>query len=127
MSIANIHLYQIVIVVLAAGMIFQGIKNFSKSGQTFLKLSVRLVVWGGMALVAIFPSFTTILARVIGLEGNINAVILSGFLLIFLMIFKILSALERVEQHVTELTKRDALKEVLEKIENQKKDQQKST
>lgn len=121
MSIANIHLYQIVIVVLAAGMIFQGIKNFSKSGQTFLKLSVRLIVWGGMALVAIFPSFTTVLARVIGLEGNINAVILSGFLLIFLMIFKILSALERLEQHVTELTKRDALKEVSEKIESQKK------
>lgn len=110
----DIHLYQIIVVLISAVMIFTGVKNFirGKSGQTFYKLMVRIIVWGGMSLIAIFPDFTNILARLVGLQGNINAVILSGFLLIFLMIFKLLSALERLEQNLSELTRKEAIKEI---------------
>lgn len=110
----KIHIYQIVVVAISVYMIFSGTKNFirGKSGQTFFKLAVRIFVWGGMSLVAIFPAFTNTLAKLVGLQGNINAVILSGFLLIFLMIFKLLSAIERLEQQISEITRRDALKNI---------------
>lgn len=105
--------YQYVVVAVSSVMLYKGIREFAKreSGQTFLKLLVRLMVWGGMALVAIYPDFTTILARFIGMEGNINAVILTGFLMVFLLIFKLLSAIEKIEQNISELTRREALKE----------------
>lgn len=92
-------------------MLFQGIREFLKreTGQTFLKLAVRLVVWGGMAIVAVYPNSTMIVARFIGIEGNINAVILTGFLLVFLLIFKLLSAIEKIEQNISELTRKEAL------------------
>lgn len=111
----DIHVYQIIVVAVSVFMIFQGTKDFirGKSGQTFYKLLVRIVVWGGMSLIAIFPSFTNLLASAVGLKGNINAVILSGFLLIFLMIFKLLSAIERLEQGLSEVTRKDALKETI--------------
>jgi len=110
----SISPYQVVIVLAAVIMLYQGISNYFKkqSGQTFLKLSIRVIVWGGMALVAIFPDFTNLLAKAIGIEGNINAVILTGFLLVFLMIFKLLSAIEMLEQQISELTRKDALKDV---------------
>jgi len=116
----RIHIYQIIVTVISAFMIFQGIQNFirRKSGQTFLKLGVRFFVWAGMALIAIFPKFTNLLAQIVGLEGNINAVILSGFLLTFLMIFKLLSAIERIEQQISEVTRKEALKEINKKVEN---------
>lgn len=103
--------YQYVVVAVSSVMLYKGIKEFLKreSGQTFLKLLVRLIVWGGMALVAIYPDFTTVLARFIGMEGNINAVILTGFLLVFLLIFKLLSAIEKMEQNISELTRKEAL------------------
>jgi len=109
-----IHLYQIIVVVIAVIMIYQGIIKYVRgtSSQTILKLSVRIMVWGGMALIAIFPNFTNILAKLVGLQGNINAVILSGFILIFLMIFKLLSAIERLEQGLSEVTRKEALKEI---------------
>ncbi len=112
----SIHLYQVIVVVIALLMLVQGVKNFmqGKGGQTLYKLSIRIAVWGGMALIAIFPSFTNFLARIIGLQGNINAVILTAFLLIFLMIFKLLSAIERLEQNISELTRKDALKNIKE-------------
>ena len=110
----KLHIYQIVITLIAAIMIFQGIKNYAKgkSGQTLLKVSVRIVVWGGMAAVALFPTFTNVIANTIGMAGNINAVILTGFILVFLMIFKLLSAIERLEQNVSELTRKDSLEKL---------------
>lgn len=95
-------------------MIYKGIASYIKgeTGQTFLKVSVRVIVWGGMAFIAIFPEFTRIVAKVIGIEGNINAVILTGFLLIFLMMFKLLSAIEKLEQGLSEVTRKEALNEI---------------
>ncbi len=98
-------------------MIYKGISSYIKgeAGQTLLKVSVRVIVWGGMALIAVFPEFTRIVAKIIGIEGNINAVILTGFLLIFLMIFKLLSAIEKLEQGLSEVTRKEALKELNKK------------
>jgi hypothetical protein len=110
----TIHVYQIAISIISAIMIYKGIASYIKgeTGQTFLKVSVRVIVWGGMAFIAIFPEFTRIVAKVIGIEGNINAVILTGFLLIFLMMFKLLSAIEKLEQGLSEVTRKEALNEI---------------
>ncbi len=115
----KIHLYQIVVVVISSVMLFQGIKEFAKreAGQTVLKLLVRLVVWGGMALIAVYPDFTWFLSKVIGIEDNINAVMLTGFLFVFLIIFKLLSAIEKLEQNISEITRKESLHEAHERIE----------
>lgn len=112
----SFHLYQILVALVSAFMLFEGAKNFlrGKKNQTFLKLFVRLVVWGGMAAVALFPGVTFTLAKIIGIEGNINAVILTGFILVFLIIFKLLSAIERLEQNLSELVRKESLKELRE-------------
>lgn len=89
-------------------------KNFfrAKKGQTFLKLFIRIFVWGGMSIIAIYPQITDDVAKIIGMQGNINAVILTGFLLIFLIIFKLLSAIEKIEQQISEVTRKETLKDL---------------
>lgn len=118
----KIHLYQIVVVAISAVMLVTGIKEFIRreTGQTWLKLLVRLVVWGGMALVAVYPEFTSWLARVIGIIDNMNAVIMTGFLFVFVLIFKLLSAIEKIEQNISELTRKEALREAHGQIEEEK-------
>ena len=110
----KIQVYQVVILGISSVMIFQGVKEFFKreTGQTILKLMVRLIVWGGMAVVAVYPNSTIIVAKYLGVVDNINAVIITGFLLIFLIIFKLLSAIEKIEQNISELTRREALSHV---------------
>lgn len=107
----KIQLYQVIVVAISAVMLFQGAKEFFKreAGQTFLKFAVRVIVWGGMGTVAVYPNSTEIVASIFGIEDNINAVIITGFLLVFLIIFKLLSAIEKIEQNVSELTRREAL------------------
>ena len=118
----SLTLYQIIITVISVFMIAQGTMRFLKkeSHQTFLKLFVRIVIWGGMANCSAFPQVTNFIADTIGIKGNINAVILTGFLLVFLMIFKLLSAIERLENQITELTRKESLKS-LDNKENTKK------
>ncbi len=95
-------------------MIYQGFDRFFKKQkqQTFSKLLARIFVWGGMIAIVIYPKISISLAKFIGIEGNINAVILVGFLLIFLIIFKLLNAIERLEQSMSILTRKDALKKI---------------
>lgn len=110
----NIALYQIIIVAFAAVMVGKGFQNYlsHERGQTFLKLLVRIVIWGGMAIVVTFPNVSNTLAELIGIQGNINAVILAGFLSVFLMIFKLLSAIEKLEQQLTDLTRQKTLEQL---------------
>ncbi len=122
--LGGIHLYQVVVVAISSVMLFQGVKEFvsRETGQTVLKLLVRLAVWGGMALIAIYPNFTMFLARVIGIEGNINAVILTGFLFVFLIIFKLLSAIEKIEQNISEITRKQSIHDAHGQIEKLQKE-----
>jgi hypothetical protein len=110
--IFGLQLYQIIIAALSVAMVYQGAAAYIRggAGQTFLKLIVRLIVWGGMGAIVVFPHITNILAHVIGIEGNVNAAILTGFLLIFLIIFKMFSAIEKLEQNISMLTRKEALK-----------------
>ncbi|MFA9261886.1 MAG: DUF2304 domain-containing protein [Undibacterium sp.] len=107
-------IYQLVILFISIYMLYEGVEKFLRhqTGQTFMKLAARAIVWGGMAVIVMFPGLSNNLAHLIGIEGNINAVILTGFILVFLMIFKLLTAIERLEQQVTLFTRKDALKEI---------------
>lgn len=118
----KIQIYQIIVIIVSAVMLFQGTRDFLKreSGQTLLKFSARIIVWGGMGAVAIYPNFTRLVARVMGIEENMNAVMIIGFVLIFLLIFKLLSAIEKIEQNISELTRKEALRDLDKKIGQEK-------
>ena len=123
---AKIHLYQVIVIVISSVMLFQGIKEFvhRETGQTWLKLFVRLIVWGGMGCIAIYPDVTLVFSRFLGIVDNFNAVVLTGFLLVFLLIFKLLSAIEKIEQNVSELVRKDSLQEAGQRISMYEKMQQ---
>ncbi len=108
----SIHPYQIIVVMLAVFIIQQGAVKYLRheNQQTLLKFFVRVVIWGGMATIAAFPTISNSVASLIGIEGNINAVILIGFILVFLMIFKLLSAIETLEQQITSIVRKDAMR-----------------
>ena len=116
--IFSFHLYQIVVATISVVMIYQGLRQYVRreKSQTFLKLFVRLVVWGGMAAITLFPPITNTVAKIIGLQGNVNAAILTGFLLVFLLIFKLLSSIERLEKQLSDLTRKDAIKEIKDNV-----------
>lgn len=117
----SLQLYQVVILALAAYMIYQGGAKFLKqeSGQTALKFAVRVIVWGGMAAITTFPNLSNQVATTIGIEGNINAVILVGFVLVFVILFKLLGIIEQLEREVSEVIRKETLSETYQSRKNQ--------
>jgi len=110
----ELYLYQIIAVSISIVMIYIGISNFvqRKAGQTLFKLIIRLIIWGGVAVIALFPQITNIVANAIGMKGNINAVILISIIFILLMIFKLLSAIENLERQVSDIVRAMALRDI---------------
>lgn len=123
MDSITLHPYQLIILLLSGFMIWQGGSKYLKheDGQTALKFAVRILVWGGMASIATFPNVSNQVADFIGIEGNINAVILVGFILVFLMIFKLLSAIETIEQRISLIVRNHAIAELQSNKRNEQK------
>jgi len=116
--ILHLQFYQFTVLLISVTMLVLGLQKYLRRapGQSLLKIGVRIVVWGGMAVIALFPELSNYVARFIGLEGNVNAVVLIGFLLVFTLIFKILSVVERIEQDISALTRQDALKKFKDRV-----------
>jgi hypothetical protein len=110
-------LYQIIIILVAVVMLIQGTAAYlqKERNQSFLKFLTRLIVWGGMIAIVALPDFTLWLSRGIGIDGNKNAVVLTGFLFVFLILFKLLSTLENLEHQITALVRKDALEKITPK------------
>ena len=118
----NLQLYQFGVLVLSAVMLFFSIRGFviREPGQTLFKFLVRLTVWGGLGVIAIYPNLTRVIARIMGIEDNMYAVIMIGFIFTFLVIFKLLSAIDKIEQNVSELTRKIALKDLDKQLPRKK-------
>jgi len=113
----EINLYQIIGVVVSFPLLFLGVYRFvsRKKGQTLLKLFANLVIWGGILLVSIFPGITDALGDILGVKGAANGIIFLAFLVLFFLIFRLLSALEKVEENLTTVVRRLALKNLKKK------------
>lgn len=111
----HLQLYQIITILLSGIMIFKSLRRFAKreKSYTIVKLGINLIVWGGLTIVMLYPDETTTqAANLLGIEGTLNALILIGFITLLLMIFKLLSAVEKIEKEVTLITRQEALREI---------------
>lgn len=112
--ILDMNLYQYLLLGLSIFMVSREVVAYCsrQAGKTFLKVLIRFIVWGGVGVIAAYPNITIHFARVIGVVDNINAAIITGFVMIFILIFKLMSAIEKIEQNISELTRNDALKQL---------------
>lgn len=114
MSYLNIGIFQILVVILSSYFIFHGvIKYFSgKTGQTFIKLFATLFIWFSILIFSLFPSLPQNISMILGLGSNLNTLIFLGFVMVFLILFKLISIIERIERTITELVRRESLKDL---------------
>lgn len=91
--------------------IFRRILRFirKEQGQSFFKLFSTVIVWGGIAYVGFFPSQARQLSRQFGFGDNLNTLIFFGFVVVFIILFHLLSIVEKSEKLLTEIVRKEAL------------------
>lgn len=80
--------------------------------QSLFKLGTIVGVWLFLLIVVLFPEWVNSVLRKIGLGGDFNTIVLIGFVIVLLLIFKLLSIIEKIERQITEIVRKDALKEL---------------
>lgn len=83
--------------------------------QTVFKLLLTIIIWGGILFTSLFPELVHTVSRNLGLGENLNTLIFFGFVVVFVILFKLLSSFESLERQLTELVRKEALKEIFKK------------
>jgi len=67
------------------------------------------VVWFGVIIVALIPSFASAIADFFGIGRGVDVLIYVAILVLFYLIFRVYVKLEKIEQEVTLLVRKIAL------------------
>ncbi len=102
---------QILISLIAVYFLYNGIHRFFRRerSQTFFKLLMTLVIWLAILLFALFPKLSHLVTKELGFGDNLNTLIFIGFIMLFIIVTKLLTIVERIERNVSEIVRKEAL------------------
>lgn len=77
--------------------------------QTFFKFFANSIIWLSIMLFALFPSQVHLFSERLGFGESLNTFIFIGFVVVFMIIFKIINIIERTERNISEIVRKEAL------------------
>ncbi|EKE18625.1 MAG: hypothetical protein ACD_9C00280G0001 [uncultured bacterium] len=83
--------------------------------QTFFKLFTNNIVWLGILIFSLFPQSTHNISQKLGFGESLNTFIFIGFVIVFMILFKIITMIERIEKNISEIVRKEALDKITEK------------
>lgn len=115
-------IYQILLATIALIFLLGAVSKFLKkeSGQTFFKVLLSTIVWGAIFVFSLLPQSVHTISERLGLGSNLNTLIFIGFVLIFIILFKLLGIIERIERNISELVRKEALLRYVESKHNKR-------
>ncbi len=113
----GLSIFQIVLAAISLIFMINGLFKFLKkeNHQTFFKLLATSVIWGSIFFVALFPALTHTVSEKMGLGENLNTLIFIGFVVIFMILFKLVNIIERIERNISEIVRKEALRKLEKK------------
>ena len=110
-------IFQIIIASVAlAFWINTAIKFFKREkGQTFFKFLASTIIWFSIAVFSLLPSVTHQLSIKLGFGESLNTLIFVGFIIVFMILFKLINIIERIETNISEIVRKEALSRLNDK------------
>lgn len=96
-------------------MVMRAFALFRRGKQTWREFALWVMVWGGIAVIALWPHLLDVLPEFVGIKSGVNLLVFFGFIVLFYGFFRLFSKVEDLEQKLVELNRQQALKEVSQK------------
>ena len=102
----GIKIFAIILAVVSLAWVVQ---RFRRTRRFTIELMAWLVVFSGIGLVVFVPSTTDRFARWLGVSSGFNALTFIAVTTLLLLVFRILSRLQKVERDLTQLIRAYAI------------------
>lgn len=79
---------------------------------SWLEALLWSLLWVVAAVVILLPETTTLVAQLFGVGRGVDAVIYGAITLLFILVFKVFLSLDRMERNLTDIVRKDALKDL---------------
>lgn len=83
-----------------------------KKSQSLVRLAFTYLIWGTIALLSIFPELAHTISETLGLGENLNTLIFIGFVIVFIVIFRLQRSIETLNSTITDLVQKDAVRNI---------------
>ena len=109
----NLEIYQWLAPLIAIYYIIRTFRQYKKGKYSPRNTVIWIIFWFSLMLLALVPdTVANSLAHGLGFKDHINALIFVALGILFLMIFYLSAAINRVENKMTELVRRIALERI---------------
>lgn len=100
----QLEIYQWLAPLLGLTLIFRTIRQYLQRHKGLGQALIWITVWVCIGIIALLPVPTTsAVARFLGFESNVNAIIFAGLGLLYFLIFYLFSSLNRLDNKMTAL------------------------
>ena len=108
---AGLSIFQLLLAAIALAYIVAGaIRFFGRAyHQTLFRFLMGTALWSTVLVFSLFPDVSHFVSVKLGFGENLYTLIFIGFVLVFIALFKLLAAVERLEQSITGIVRNEAL------------------
>ena len=107
-------LIQYVLIIILVAMLVVTIRRAHQGVVPWREAAGWSVLWVAAAVGVLLPQTTSFLARAIGVGRGVDLVVYVSVTLLFVLVFRLFVTVDRLDQKLTELVRRDALRAVKE-------------
>jgi len=112
----GIRYFQIIIPIIALFFIYSQYKEYKKRKSGINETILFVIFWIGVICLAVFPDFlSNTIAKLFGIESNINALIFFAIGLLFYFQLKMYKRIKQQDELLTELARKVALDNYVKK------------
>jgi len=102
-------IFQIIILVFIAVVIYKAIKRFIKKEISLWLLVVWIGFWSGVCIIALFPVLIERAAHLTGIGRGVDLIIYLALLICFYILFKLIVKQQKLEKDFVALVRKVAL------------------